>query len=163
MRLLRHLRLFALFLHSPVRTLYIFDIIIHLAFISAIISRPGKGKRLLPLKREGRRGAYADRDDDVSVGFLSHFYLVLFTQPVPFYLACSFFALLVPFLLSLFLFYLQREQLSLSACIFFIYLVSFYVQNLFQKRHNPVSFCTLSPCALLFIFLTLFYLVLLTY
>ena len=53
---------------------YLFCIFIHLAFISATISRPGEGNRLLPLKREGRRGAYADRDDDVSVGFLSLFY-----------------------------------------------------------------------------------------
>ena len=59
---------------SRAQLLFIFCIIIHLAFISTTISRPGKGNRLLPLKREGRRGAYADRDDDVSVG-----YLVLFT------------------------------------------------------------------------------------
>ena len=53
--------------------LFIFCVIIHLAFISTTISRPGKGNRLLPLKREGRRGAYADRDDDVTAGHLSHF------------------------------------------------------------------------------------------
>ena len=52
-------------------------------------------------------------------------------QPAPFFIACSFFALLVPFLppkgttlhstLCIFLFF------SLQACIFFIYLVSFFV------------------------------------
>ena len=54
---------------------------------------------------------------------------------VPFFIACSFFALLVPFLppkgttlhstLCIFLFF------SLQACIFFIYLVSFFVQLVF--------------------------------
>ena len=59
--------------------LFIVCIFIHLAFISTTISRPGEGNRLLPLKREGRRGAYADRDDDVSVGCLVLFLLVLFS------------------------------------------------------------------------------------
>ena len=51
---------------------------------------------------------------NVPVGFLSLFYL-FFSD-----LACSFFALLVPFLFSLFLFCLQREQPSLSACILLV-------------------------------------------
>jgi len=126
--------IFYLFPHlCRAQLLFIFGIFIHIAFISATISRPGEGNRLLPLKREGRRGAYADRDDDVTVGFLSHFYLVLFTQPVPFLLylflllcsACSF----LP----------QREQLSLSACIFFIYLVSFLPKTSFKKTQPFVS------------------------
>jgi hypothetical protein len=64
--------------------LFIVCIFIHLAFISTTTSRPGEGNRLLPLKREGRRGVYADREDDVTVGFLSLFSLF------PFYFTCSF-------------------------------------------------------------------------
>jgi len=67
---------------------------------------------------------------NVTVWSLSLLYLF------PFCFTCSFF---IP----------KREQPSHLVCVFFIYLVSFYAQNLFQKRHNP-CFLVLSLSVLLF-------------
>ena len=109
--------------------------------IFATISRPGEGNRLLPLKREGRRGVYADRDDNVTVGFLSQF------QPIPFF--CLFL-----FGLSLYkfacLFYATLSFFYTSLCLFYIPCV-FFTPTFPQKRHNLCFSCTL-PCALLFLF-----------
>ena len=84
---------------------------------------------------------------NVSVGFLSHFYLVLFTQPVPFYLpcsllltlfpfcfTCSFFTQLVPFLLSLCLFCPSPSKLVSflsTLCLFYPKPLSKKTQPLF--------------------------------
>ena len=101
-----------------VQLLLFICIFIHLAFISTTISRPGEGNRLLPLKREGRRGAYADRDDDVSIGFLSLLYLF-------------------PFLLP------KGTTLTSTLCLFCpspSQLVSFFPKPLSKKTQPSVSF-----------------------
>ena len=80
---------------------------------------------------------------------LGPFLLSLF----PFYLPCSFslflFALLVPFF-SAYSFFASKGNTPPSACIFFIYLVSFLPKTSLKKDATLCFSCTL-PCAFLFI------------
>ena len=125
MRLLRHLRLFALFALSRAH-FYICLTFLLSPFILACI--------LLVLYL-------------YPTCIVAYFYLVLFT--------CSFFALLVPFFIQLVPF-LPPKGTTLPFCLYLFYLPCIFFTQLFLKKDTtPVSFCT-PPCALLFIFLTLF-------
>ena len=83
------------------------------------------------------------------VGFLSllcPYYSLLLScsqfQPVLFCFTCSLCGGLYKFCLSILCFLVY---FFIQACIFFIYLVSFFVQYLSQKDTTPVSFFSLIP------------------
>ena len=82
---------------------------------------------------------------NVTIGFLSLFYLFPFYLPCSlFYSTCSFFALLVPFGPGLYkfacLFYTTLSIFFIQACIFLSTLCLFYPKPLSKKTQPSVSF-----------------------